>query len=816
MKRLYTWIFAGAFFLCNSVFATPSVQSNEMNGGSVDSSLIDSRHADKSSSSVRDNNSRNNDTQNFKGGSHFAEAKDSIKTYRMEEVVVSSSTKETNELASLPGSVSVVTSQVINNRQISSIKDLTSLVPNFYMPDYGSKLTSAVYIRGIGARSSGQSVGLYVDNAPYADKSSFDFEFADIAGIEVLRGPQGTLYGRNAMGGIINISTLSPLVHRGTKLSLSYGTYNTADIKFSHYGSRNGKLGYAVSGFYSRGDGFFKNEYTGEKIDNEESYGGSVRLAWRMGENWTGSYSLTAEHTDQGAFPYGLYDTETRRIAEVNINDESSYRRELLSNNLTFEYNTDKLLFTSTTGYQYLDDDMKMDQDFSPKSVFTLRQQQTQHAFSQEFSLRNRQGSRYRWSFGAYGFYNKMTVDAPVVFKEDGVKEVLQPVFDRLKSAYPKMPVLTITDNTLAIPGDFKTPAYGFAAYHQSTYNNLFVKGLSVTAGIRLDYERQRMDYSSQAKMHLSMTMPPMMPRPVDISDRYGESVVDESVSQDYWKTQLKFALNYEISSGASVYVSAAQGYKAGGYNVQMSADIMQGRMQYDIMNAFKGMMPDIQIAEPQNIKDAMSYRPESSWNYEAGFRGEFANGRAALSGAIFYMDVKDVQITRFVNSGNGRILSNAGRAESYGAELSVRAAVCKSLTADLNYGYTHATFRDYDNGKEDYKGNFIPYTPRHTLSVGLHYSRLLANCWLDQLFASAQLNGAGKIFWNEANDISQKFYTTLNANIGIRKESVTLSLWGRNITDTDFTAFYFESFGNKFMQKGKPVIVGIKLTLSF
>jgi len=779
MTLRHTSIFAAAFFLCSNALATASAQN--ING--IDDNI---------------------------------EIADTLKIYKMDEVVVTGSAKETNDLKTLPGAISVVTPQVINNRQISSIKDLTSLVPNFYMPDYGSKLTSAVYIRGIGARSSGQSVGLYVDNAPYIDKSTFDFEFTDIAGIEVLRGPQGTLYGRNAMGGIINITTLSPLTNRGTKLALSYGSYNQTDIKFSHYDSNKRDFGYAISLFYNRGDGFFKNEYTDKKADNEESYGGRVRLVYQIGENWRASYSLAAEHTDQGAFPYGLYNPQTKEVANVNINDKSSYRRELISNNLTFEYSSDKLLFTSTTGYQYLSDEMNMDQDFSPKSIFTLSQKQHQHAVSEELSLRNLYGSRYRWSFGLYGFYDGMSVDAPVVFKEDGVTEVLQPVFDNLKKAYPKMPTLTVTDNSLVIPGDFKTPSYGVAAYHQSTYNNLFVKGLSVTAGIRLDYEKQRMDYNSSAKMHLSMTMPPMMPRPVDISNRYEETVVDESVSQDYWKTQLKFAVNYEILPDASIYLSAAQGYKAGGYNVQMSADIMHGRMQYDVMNAFKQMMPYVPITEPGSIEDAMSYKPESSWNYEAGFKGELANGRVAVEGAVFYMDIYDVQITQFVNSGNGRILSNAGRAESYGAEVSVKGILCKSVTADAHYGYTHATFKDYNSGREDYKGNFIPYTPRHTLSVGLNYSKLLTGSWLDQLFASVQLNGAGKIYWNEANDIAQDFYTTLNANIGVRKESVTLSLWGKNLTDTEFNAFYFESFGNKFMQKGKPLSIGAKLSLSF
>lgn len=126
---------------------------------------------------------------------------DTIKTYNIGEVIVTSSTKETNDLRTLPGAVSILSPQAIATRQIDALKDISAFVPNLYMPDYGSKMTSAIYIRGIGARSSGQSIGLYVDNVPYLDKSAFDFELNDIQRIEVLRGPQGTLYGRNAMGG---------------------------------------------------------------------------------------------------------------------------------------------------------------------------------------------------------------------------------------------------------------------------------------------------------------------------------------------------------------------------------------------------------------------------------------------------------------------------------------------------------------------------------------------------------------------------------------------------------------------------------------
>ena len=115
--------------------------------------------------------------------------KDTIRTYNIEEIILTSSTKETNDLRKLPGSVTVLSPQQIIGRQIDALKDISSFVPNLYMPDYGAKLTSAIYIRGIGARSSGQSIGMYVDNVPYLDKSTFDFELTDIQRIEVLRGP---------------------------------------------------------------------------------------------------------------------------------------------------------------------------------------------------------------------------------------------------------------------------------------------------------------------------------------------------------------------------------------------------------------------------------------------------------------------------------------------------------------------------------------------------------------------------------------------------------------------------------------------------
>ena len=740
-------------------------------------------------------------------------ANDTIRTYNLEEVILTSSTKETNDLRFLPAAISVFSPQQILGKQINSIKDISSFVPNLYMPDYGAKLTSAIYIRGIGARSSGQSIGIYVDNVPYLDKSSFDFELTDIQRIEVLRGPQGTLYGRNAMGGIMNIYTISPFDFQGKKVSITTGNYGQVKVKASHYGVINNKFGFTAGVYYDRNHGYFTNEYDGNKIDHEQSVGGRARLEGRFNPHFKMAYTFSGEYTDQGAFPYGLFDIKTEKVSPVNINDSSSYRRTMLSNSLLTEYKGDNILFNSTTGYQYLNDDMNMDQDFSPKSIFTLNQLQKQHAITQEFALKNLFQSQYQWSFGLYGFYNNLTTDGPVTFKEDGIKEVLQPVFDQIKANAnnPKMPTLKITDKELYIPGRFQTPSYGFAIFHQSTYDDLFTKGLSITAGIRLDYEKQRLSYQSEAKMNMSASFGQLE---FPLGDLYAPTIMDVHANQDFWQLLPKISLKYACTSSTYTYFSISKGYKTGGYNVQMSADVMQAQMKYDMMKAFKDMIPG-NLQEPTPVEEVAAYKPEQSWNYEFGIRSELIADKLSTELTIFYMDIKDLQVTQFVNSGNGRILTNAGKAESLGAEASMRARLTSELTVDWNYGYTHATFKDYDNGKNNYKGNFIPYTPRHTTSIGLQYTHTVTKGLIDQLYASAQLNGTGKIYWTEENNISQNFYLTLNARAGVKKGKLNFSLWGKNLTNTRFSAFYFESFGNPFIQLGKPLQFGAEVSLT-
>ena len=378
------------------------------------------------------------------------------------------------------------------------------------------------------------------------------------------------------MGGIVNIYTISPFDYQGKKLSLSAGSYGQYKVKASHYAKLSETIGFTAAAYYDHSDGFYTNAYDGKKIDKEDNVGGRFKLEGRFNPNFRASYSLSVDYTDQGAFPYGMFigtgNTDHKYVNPININDPSSYKRTVIANNLSLEYRNEHVILSSITGHQYFKDDMKMDQDFSPLSIFTLNQKQKQNAFSEELAIKSNTRNNYQWSFGLYGFYDDLHTDGPVDFKEDGIKTVLQPVFDQLKKDHPKMPYLKILDDHLYIPGSFDTPSYGLALYHQSTYNNLFTEGLSITAGIRLDYEKQKMDYNSEAKMRMGFGFVENGPV-IDIEKLFPipTTVMDASVSQDFWQVLPKVSLKYECSSNTFTYVSVAKGYKTGGYNVQMS-----------------------------------------------------------------------------------------------------------------------------------------------------------------------------------------------------------------------------------------------------
>ena len=790
--------------------------------------------------------------------------KDSLKVVDIEEVVVIATPKENRKLRDLPVAATVLSQENMRANQVNSVKNLTGIVPNLFIPDYGSKLTTSIYIRGIGSRINTPSVGLYVDNIPYIDKSAFDFNYCDIERIDVLRGPQGTLYGRNTMGGLIKVHTKSPFTYQGTDIRMGAATYNNYNVSLTHYHQISDRFAFSTGGFYEHTGGFFENSArNNEKVDKSNAGGGRFRGIYLPTSNLKIDMALSYEYSDQGGYPYyytgitqnaidkakekGKELTEDRAdyIGKISYNDRSSYRRGLLNTGVNIEYQAQNFILSAVTGYQNLNDRMFLDQDFTERDIFNIEQKQRANTISEEIIFKAKPGRRWQWATGAFGFYQWLHTTGPVLFKEEGVKTMIE---DNANTAFSEIPAapgvptmgMTVNNPTLSVGGTFDTPTLSAALYHQSTFNDLFIEGLSFTAGLRLDYEKMSMKYNSVSTtvdFDFDMKMGPMM----SLSDNMqAPTSFIGKLSTDYVQLLPKFAIQYEWNKSNNVYATVSRGYRSGGYNIQMFSDLSQTEMSRSMMNAimaspklgqhptygaiFERMLAS-RIPEEPNVKSSTTYKPEYSWNYEVGSHLTLWEGKLWADLAVFYMDTRDQQLSQFAESGLGRITINAGKSRSYGAEAALRASVTKELSLNASYGYTYATFTDYvltekkgDNIIErNYNGKYVPFVPKHTLNIGGEYAITCSpRSIFDRVVFQANYNAAGRIYWTEQNDVSQSFYGTLNWRTNLEIGDAMISFWARNFLNKDYAAFYFETMNKGFMQKGRPVQFGIDLRCRF
>ncbi len=781
--------------------------------------------------------------------------KDSLKVVDIEEVVVIATPKENRKLRELSAATTVLSQKDMQANQVNSVKRLSGLIPNIFIPEYGSKLTTSIYIRGIGSRINTPAIGLYVDNIPYIDKSAFDFNYSDIERIDVLRGPQGTLYGRNTMGGLIKVHTKSPFTYQGTDIRMGAATYNDYNVSLTHYHRISDQFAFSTGGFYEHTGGFYQNSTrNNERVDKGNAGGGRFRGIYLPKDNLKLDLNVSYEYSDQGGYPYfytgitqegvnkGKTEEREELIGKIAYNDRSNYYRNLLNAGFNVEYQAKNFILSAVTGYQHLKDRMFLDQDFTEKNIFNLTQKQKLNTISEEIVLKSKPNRKWEWTTGIFGFYQTLNTDGPVTFKEDGVKETIEgntnSIFENLGNKAPKMS-MSVLNPTLRVSGNFDTPIWNGAIFHQSTFNNLFTKGLSFTVGLRLDYEKMSMKYNSASdplNFDFNFAMGPMV---ITAKDLIADAAYNGKLSEDYVQLLPKFALQYEWRKGNNVYATVSKGYRSGGYNVQMFSDIITGQQAHSMVEAIKksaefekystlieGMIGDKMPAIPE-VKDATTYKPEYSWNYEVGTHLTLWEGKLWADLAAFYMDTRDQQLSQFIGSGLGRTTINAGKSNSYGAEASLRASLTNELSLNASYGYTYATFTDYiineadkDGNltvKADYNGKYVPFVPKHTLNIGGEYAITCSSRSIfDRVVFQANYNAAGRIYWTELNDVSQSFYGTLNWRANLEKGNAMISFWARNFLDKDYAAFYFETMNKGFMQKGRPVQFGIDLRCRF
>ena len=672
----------------------------------------------------------------------FADDVDSVskRPVVLDEVVIQSF-KQTGNTNLLPSSASVVSKTDLQNQNILDIKDISSFIPNLFMPDYGAKLTSPVYIRGIGSKINDPSVGLYVDGVPYFQKSALDFDMNEIESIEILRGPQGTLYGRNTMGGLINVYTKSPLEYQGTVVSASGGNYANLNATLGHYGKLSNKFGYVVSGNYNHTDGYFLNHYTGKKADGMNSGSGRLRLDWKPQSNLLLRLTQSVDYSNQGGYPYAPIDSTTHKVTDVNYNEYSSYIRTISSTGLSATYWANRFSINSQTSYQYLSDKQSIDQDFTTDAIYFVTQKQKQSTISEELNIKSTTSHKYQWLFGAFAFNQQ--IDNNVVLN-----------YEKLYYATQKL---------------YNMPTRGISFYHQSTLNNLLTDGLSLIAGIRYDFEKASDVYTAYK------------------NSQDGQAPLGGNFSSGLKFSQLtpKFSLQYTLPSSQMFYASVTRGYKTGGFNTSFERD------------------------------EDRSFKPEYSWNYEVGAKGRFWDNRIHAELCFFFIDWRNQQIYQNLPSGIGQMLKNAGHSQSKGIELSFQGNLWKGFTLQANGGITHAVFLDYvQSSSVNYSGNYIPSVPAQTLGLSGNYLIPLKSKLADNLSINCQYTGTGKLYWAEDNKVTQPYYGLLNGKISAAKGNTIVSLWAKNITNTEYIAYSFPLNKLQYAQKGRPFTAGISINL--
>lgn len=446
---------------------------------------------------------------------------DTLRGVTLDSIVVSS-IKHPSASWTMPVASTTIDAQMMERRQMNEMKDFTASIPNFIMVDRDTRLTSSVFVRGVGSLINMPGVAMYVDGVPHFEKSSFDISLTEIEKVEFLRGPQGTLFGRNAMGGIILVHTTSPFRRQGTRLRLSYGSFNDTRFSFSHLHKINQAFAYGITADYNHSDGYIHNNYNNEKADKLNAASLNGRLEWRPRTNLSLRLVNGFEYVKQGAFAYGDVNEETNGVDSVNINHESYYDRKIYDAGLQVDFHNPYFWLRSQTSLQLLDDTYNVDQDASPRDLYYAVQSEKQRLLSEEINIKNVTAGRYNWNFGLFAFSHAINRSTDVFINMANPAYQLEKRYD--------------DDNR------------GIAFYHQSQLQ--ITSQLILEAGIRYDMERANSIHTENK----------LTADTVVLRNQY-----DSPLTFSQWTPRI--SLQYRFNRDNQLYATWAKGYKTGGFN---------------------------------------------------------------------------------------------------------------------------------------------------------------------------------------------------------------------------------------------------------
>ncbi|MFH1024826.1 MAG: TonB-dependent receptor [Planctomycetota bacterium] len=424
-------------------------------------------------------------------------------------------------LADVPASVTVIPGTALDDAGANSFARAAAFAPNFQVIEYGSRRNTQIHMRGVGSsRSADSAVGLYVDDVPYLHYGGFDNLLFDIDRIEVLRGPQGALYGRNTMAGVVNVVTRPP-AERASAATIEYGSADSRLVRATHRGPLGGGWAAGITGLWTVGDGFTKNDFLGGTVDERKSSAGRGTLAWARGD-WAVSLAGDIQADRDGGFPFADLADVRSRPHHANLDDNGFQDRDLGGASLSVKRRGGAVNVTSVTAWRDWSYDAAADVDFTQwlASIGSFRERQSQ--VTEELRVSSANGARGpAWQAGAFYFKDITREDTGTAFA--GV--------------------------TIPPDSSSKITTTGTALFGQVSHE--FMPRWTVAAGARWDHERKDSD----------MLGTDAMASPFALADR-----------RDFDQISPRASVSWQPRETLLAFAGASRGFKSGGFNSQATS----------------------------------------------------------------------------------------------------------------------------------------------------------------------------------------------------------------------------------------------------
>ena len=707
---------------------------------------------------------------------------DTTKTKQLEEVVVTANKRE-ESIIKVNTSVTSLSSKKLEDTRTWGLSGLTALVPNYNYQELGVSFQQIQSIRGIQVFSENPAVSTYIDDVNNIDILANGFAFTDIERIEILRGPQGTLYGRNAMGGVVNIITKKPTNQTNGFAETSFGNlglqrYSTG-IKTPII---KDKLYFGLNGLYQTQDGFLKNDITGtsttdtnlngKSVGGEKNLYGNMFLKWLVSNRFQLTLNLKGQQdkSNNSGFMVSQF-SDTYAFANpdvINLSRIQNHERNILNTSLVAKYNADKFTITSISALQTISFGFK-DLDFPGiyHSYYDGKIGELlppQKVWSQELRINSHSDSKFQYTAGVYAFTQK------------GYEPTTNTAYE-LSDA--EAAAFGLPSGTYLINRN-RSNNSGLAGFGEMSYQ--LTNKLKATVGLRYDYEKREATFNGFGDAML-------------FNGVVTEINPNITSNGNYSAISPKFSVNYSVNELSNIYATYTQGFRAGGINAS---------------------------SLPEGVRQ--TFDPEYSNNYEIGYKSYLLNKKLSIGASAFLIQWKDLQFYNLVAPFT-YARENVGNAQSAGIEIEVSALPAKGLQLDGSFGFNPTEYKGFDLKRVNFGtgvetttaigGNKLSNAPTHTLFLGAQYEYSI-NTKLKAILRG-EIRNLGNQYTDIQNQIEQPSYTLLNSRIGLTYGKYSLFIWGQNLNNERYLAYGNpdSSFGRQ-SRMAQPRTFGITLSAKF